>query len=260
MSDKDIDHDGLCRLYGTSLDAMRWQSFYGVRFGQFVEGTPEADILVVRKSYTQRELRIVEVKVSTSDLRQDVIAGKWRKYLPYCDRMYFLLGPKVDPSILDGQDCGIIRYNGSGFTTKRVAPWSRERRPLTEEELLAIIFSHFDSSSRLKRMEYRLESMRGKELERLTYQFSRQLNDRAKAVIEREERCIRVEENARREALRSIRTALNLKDSWWSSDDARKVVSERLEEGLRELFHTNLKAVVELVMSAEEPDAEESPC
>jgi len=49
-----------------------------------------ADVITVKPyTYSRRDIRIYEVKASRSDFMSDVGSGKWRKYIPYCDRLLF---------------------------------------------------------------------------------------------------------------------------------------------------------------------------
>lgn len=49
-------------------------------------GSLRADIMAV---HVKNEIVMVEVKSSWADFKVDNDKGKWRKYLPFCNRMYF---------------------------------------------------------------------------------------------------------------------------------------------------------------------------
>lgn len=48
-----------------------------------------ADVVSIRPSWTTAAPTIWEIKVSRADFLSDIRSGKWRRYLPYCDRFYF---------------------------------------------------------------------------------------------------------------------------------------------------------------------------
>lgn len=237
-----MTHDGLARRYGDSMDACKWQVFYGVRIGQFTRECPEADIFMMRKSYTQPDIRIIEVKVSTADLRKDVLDGKYRKYIQYCNHLLFLCGKGVDTSILsDQKDIGLIVENGSRFVTKRCGNFNAQRAPLTEDELHAIMMSHFGSNSRVARMDAAKEAFLKNELRAASFFFSKHLCERIRDLEIREHQCEQLEKDARNKALADLRAAIGLNsDSWWR-DDVRKIAEDLLLSGLREQFSRNLE-------------------
>lgn len=244
-----VTHDDLLFRYGKQMDPDRWRPFFGVTIGP--APAPRADLVLIRTSYgKEREIRIIECKVSTADLRQDVLDGKYRKYIPYCDRLYFLLGHNVDASILDSvPEAGVIRANCNRYVTKRAARWNgAARNPLSEEVLLALIFSHFRSDSPLKKYEKRREFYEKMELRQLQYAFSTKLNERISNLLEREARCAELEANAERRALDTMRQILGVTAPGWKCNNAREILAEALKSEVSERFQKNLNSVVDIVL------------
>jgi hypothetical protein len=71
-------------------------------------------------------LTIVEVKVSTADLRQD---AKWRGYLDYCDRFYWAVPPGFPLAAFDAEAyghgrAGLIVADWHDAAIVREAAWS----------------------------------------------------------------------------------------------------------------------------------------
>jgi hypothetical protein len=60
-----------------------------------------ADIVAINPA---GRIWIVEIKSSLADFRSD---QKWHEYRPYCDRLYFAVGPDFPISVLPG-DVGLI--------------------------------------------------------------------------------------------------------------------------------------------------------
>jgi len=84
-----------------------------------------ADILAVHER--TGEILIVEVKSCRADYLSD---GKWREYLPWCDRFLFAVPPDMDPDVLP-RDEGLIvadRWGGEIVREGRGRPLAAARR------------------------------------------------------------------------------------------------------------------------------------
>lgn len=75
---------------------------------------------------------ISETKSSVADYRTD---GKWREYLPYCERFYFVFTDKVwskleatERSVLRTEGAGVMVLEATGFL-KTVLPAKRRKVP-----------------------------------------------------------------------------------------------------------------------------------
>lgn len=113
--------------------------------------TPRADLVVCRPSYNKFCLSVYEIKVTRSDFLSDIRLGKWRDYLPHCDRFYFA----VCKGILDITDipleAGLIIRGPKGWHTRKAAPRMDHEIPLAT--LKSLIFAKQRRSAREKRLD-----------------------------------------------------------------------------------------------------------
>lgn len=88
-------------------------------------GSPRPDVYAIPKTYTALRPIIYEVKVSVSDFRADVTAGKWQSYRPMCSGIYFAFPDDLAVSLADvPAECGVIRFNAS------TGKWRAARKPV----------------------------------------------------------------------------------------------------------------------------------
>lgn len=88
-------------------------------------GSPRPDVYVIPKTYTALRPMVYEVKVSLSDFRADVTAGKWQSYRPMCSGIYFAFpGDLAIPTADVPSECGIIRRN------TETGQWRAVRKPV----------------------------------------------------------------------------------------------------------------------------------
>lgn len=80
-------------------------------------GTPIADVVVIRPSYTKFCIDIYEIKVSRSDFTNSLSSGKWKRYLPYCNRFYFALNSGFAYKKEIPKDVGLIIKGQKGWHT-----------------------------------------------------------------------------------------------------------------------------------------------
>lgn len=128
------------------------QPMLGSRWG--LKGSvPIPDVLAIRKSYTQREVAIYEVKANRADYAKDLNTGKWERYLPKCNRFFFA----APAGLLRRDDvppgCGLVVF-GKGWMTV-TAPVPRPDAGLEEDELLSIIFAQQKRALRVRSMRER---------------------------------------------------------------------------------------------------------
>ena len=78
-------------------------------------GSARPDVYTIGKSYTKFRPMAYEIKISTSDFRRDVTAGKWQKYLEYACGVIFA----VPQGLIKKEDvpatCGLIVRSESGW-------------------------------------------------------------------------------------------------------------------------------------------------
>jgi len=101
-------------------------------------GVPIADVVVIRKSYTQFCIDIYDVKVSRSDFLKSKRTEKWRKYLPYCNRFYFAIESGFAHREEIPEEIGLIVKGKRGWNTIKRA---KERDILIPyETLMSLLF------------------------------------------------------------------------------------------------------------------------
>lgn len=81
----------------------------------------QADVVTVKPSYTRFNLDIYEVKVSRSDFLSDIKKGKYKRYLPHCNRLYFAVLDGVADKTEIPEDIGLIKRTEKGWSTIKAA-------------------------------------------------------------------------------------------------------------------------------------------
>ena len=136
----------------------------------FNAGTTIPDVFTIQTDYGKPLPSVYEVKASRSDFRQDVRSEKWRKYLPYTARFYFVTGPDVVTETAEiPDDAGWMRFDPDrGWIVARGAP--NRRYEFNQYVLLSLLFAgdckswsalKFDNESlrlRVKSLEGRLKA------------------------------------------------------------------------------------------------------
>lgn len=102
------------------------------------KGPGQADVITVKPSYTKFNLDIYEVKVTKSDLMQDIKKGKYKKYLPHCNRLYFAVKSGICKSDDIPEGVGLISRGENGWKTIKSA--KKRDIEFTEHMLLSLIF------------------------------------------------------------------------------------------------------------------------
>lgn len=206
------------------------------------------DLFVMRKSYTRPEIRIYEVKASTADLRGDLRKGKWLRYLPFADRMYFALGPEVDEKSLYPENVGIMKRGPKGWKTLKPAPRNPERKVLPETVLFSLMMNgrrrnYYDRLSRLEREHAILLK---KEIKDIYGSQSLALRKMAEALKEREQALEHVKEDARKQVIKEMREELGLKYRW-GSEDLRGLFTAMVWDEVENAFRGGVKKLREHV-------------
>lgn len=100
----------------------------------------QADVITIKPSYNRFNLDIYEVKVQRSDFLQDVKSGKYKKYLPHCNRLYFAVLEGVATKEEMPDDVGLlIKKEKTWYTAKAAKKREIEH---TKEMLMALAFSN----------------------------------------------------------------------------------------------------------------------
>lgn len=99
-----------------------------------------ADVVTIKPSYSHFNLDIYEVKVQRSDFLQDIKSGKYKKYLPYCNRLYFAVLKGIAKKEEIPEDIGLIVRGENGWTTVKAA--KNKKVDHCKDMLLALAFSN----------------------------------------------------------------------------------------------------------------------
>jgi len=229
---------------------------------------PIPDVLVMHKSYRKPDVRLYEVKASRSDLQKDCRAGKWERYLPFCDRLYFALGPDVGEweSMLGHQNVGVMVRGKNGWKTVRAAPKNPHRQPFQEEVLLALIFTRLSDprDSRLQRLEAERERLAKDAIRELTQTRNRELKKFQAELNEREHELRLRSERLGREAIEALRKKLDLKSQdRWREQTLDQLLREALLDPVRDIcfkaqaeVSKNFDKVLELLKEEEKKETE----
>lgn len=80
-------------------------------------GSPRPDVFTLNKSFTKPMPLAYECKISVSDFRRDITAGKWQSYLRYASGVIFA----VPAGLIDKADvpkgCGLMVRGAAGWKT-----------------------------------------------------------------------------------------------------------------------------------------------
>lgn len=100
----------------------------------------QADVITIKPSYNRFNLDIYEVKVQRSDFIQDVKKGKYKKYLPCCNRLYFAVLEGVAKKEEIPENIGLVIKGKNGWHTVKAA--KKREIEYTKEMLMALAFSN----------------------------------------------------------------------------------------------------------------------
>lgn len=85
-------------------------------------GGQRLDVLAVRRSYRNPEVRGCEVKVTRSDFNKDVDTGKYRGYLAVCNTLYFCVPSGLVKKHEVPHDAGLMVWSGRKWSVIKRAP------------------------------------------------------------------------------------------------------------------------------------------
>lgn len=165
-----------------SLDQTKWCIFKEPVLSHRENGIP--DVLCLRKSYSNFEIRVYEVKVSDSDLNQDLNSGKFTKYFNMANKVYFAIGPEISKKSeerLKGENVGVVRYRTTWRTTKHAPSISKDKDLLSSFDYLALLMNGGDASAfrRISRLEQRKILLLKGEIKDLEYSRPKSLREAA---------------------------------------------------------------------------------
>jgi hypothetical protein len=124
MKPQEWGHDPLAEDLARHLAGPRRMIWCNMQLGP--AGSPRPDVYCLDKSFVRPSPTAYEVKISISDFRADVTAGKWQAYLDYAGAVFFaapagLLSVKEIPPM-----CGlIVRHEVAWRLAKKATPVPR---------------------------------------------------------------------------------------------------------------------------------------
>lgn len=98
----------------------------------------QADVITIKPSYNNFNLDIYEVKVTRSDLMQDIKKEKYKKYLPHCNRLYFAVKSGICKKEEIPDNIGLISRGENGWKTIKTA--KKREIEFSEQMLLSLLF------------------------------------------------------------------------------------------------------------------------
>lgn len=220
-----------------SLQAKLAKSFDRLKYKVFTErgygtGDGRIDVMAIAKSY-RREIKFYEVKASQRDFEQDLKNEKWQKYLPYCDKLYFALGPALDhKKCLDAlKNCpvGVVVYKDNHWAVKRGAPPTAPKQ-IPEHAWIAFLIGNEEGDTRLARMEAEAEKLRHLELKQLCRSASVFLRNKASELLEQSAVHEVGKAAYEQEVRRKIAEELGM---YWCDDDVQALVGRMMLRDLQ---------------------------
>ena len=92
------------------------------------------DVMCFKTSYRRSMPRVFEVKVTRSDLLSDLRKKKWRKYLPFCERVIFAFPSYMATADEIPAECGIWTYNVDKKSWHGLRAGKKSEAPGLEDE------------------------------------------------------------------------------------------------------------------------------
>lgn len=125
-------HDELLRDLADHLGAPDRMLWMDMQLGP--SGSPRPDVFTLQKSYTKPKPMAYEIKVSVSDFRSDVTAGKWHSYLDYAAGVYFC----VPQGMVSKADIP----TGAGLMVRGENGWRAVKKPTLQRVTLGFKVMH----------------------------------------------------------------------------------------------------------------------
>lgn len=113
---------------------------------------PIADVVAVPKSYIGLLVRIYEVKVTRGDFWRDVNEGKFTRYLPHCNQLFFALPAGLVQKSETPEGCGLVTLKAGSWHTLVSAP-RRDFTPSMDLMLALLMKGYQDHFERYRKVE-----------------------------------------------------------------------------------------------------------
>lgn len=101
------------------------------------QGSPRPDVYTIERSYVRPNPTAYEVKISVSDFRVDITAGKWSKYLDYAHAVVFACPVGMISKTDVPEMCGLMVRYESGWRYAKKA--TINPRPIAQAALLKLL-------------------------------------------------------------------------------------------------------------------------
>lgn len=143
-------------------DQAQWLTWVQIPLGSVMWNghTPRADLLAVRKSFSNPSFIIYEVKISRSDFQADINKGKYQAYFEHCCQLYFAAPKGLITKDEIPEGTGLMVRGDNGWRVVKAAP-RREHTPKVELMLKLLMRGYEDhlvqwkQADRLKNLEYK---------------------------------------------------------------------------------------------------------
>ena len=147
---------------------------------------PIPDVMMFKKSYTNPDVTIFEVKASRADFQSDINKGKYRKYLGISNRMFFALPAGMVQKEEVPVECGLWTWKKekNSWSSRKAA--QRRECDLNQIEWESIMFALHDNQIRFRDLSERIVADRNVELEHvaknLHYEFGETIRKHRESV------------------------------------------------------------------------------
>jgi hypothetical protein len=201
------------------------------------------DLFAFKKSYTNPDMRVYEVKVSDSDLRGDVMSGKWEKYLPYCDRLIFAFPDYIDwePILGNQLAAGVMVRYPNCWRTVRKGALNQKRTPFEEETFVALMIYLTESRHEIERLEREKVRLLSKDINDLRHSADQGLARKAAELADRESKLEYAMRSQRQSAFKEIFAAMGI--NTWLQD------GREIEKLIEVMFTAPMKLSAEQIVS-----------
>ncbi|QFY42971.1 MmcB family DNA repair protein [Candidatus Methylospira mobilis] len=202
-------------------------------------GSPRPDLFTLDKSYSKFLPLAYEIKVTLSDFRRDITAGKWQSYLKYASGVYFA----VPQGLVSRDDippgCGLIVRTETGWRSLR-KPTLQHKESLPHAAWMKLVLDGCDRSATDLRL-------RSGSTYRANREIQRKFGERVAAALSDRDRA---ESNLKQEQAILESRLQDLRDS--HEKNRLKLIDEiRREDAIGVRAHTELATALGL-----SPDAD----
>jgi len=210
------------------------------------------DLFAFKKSYTNPDMRVYEVKVSDGDLRGDVMSGKWEKYLKYCDRLVFAFPDYLDwePILGNQHAAGVMVRHTNCWRTVRKGALNQKRTHFEEETFIALMIYLTESKHEIEILEREKIRQLTKDISQLRHSNDGVLATKAKELDERESRLEYAERSARQTAFKEIFAAMGINTWLQDGREIEKLIEmmfmEPIKRSTADIIRRGFNQILEL--------------